>query len=147
MPFSPARIQSIRNTCSCRCGTSRTLYSYVVCLLLSLVRHRPSKVSKDFQITSFHKLSVPVAPGSQTLLSTSDSQVLPLWVTLSPCIYGFVESGCSHSGITSGSGISTFVQRDGETSGCQSVCAACSWIHLYSSPPCRTLFRLPRFDQ
>ena len=56
-------------------------------------------------------------PGSQTLLSIIDSQVLPLCVTLLPFIYGFVESGCTHSPISSPCPGSTFAQRLGETSG------------------------------
>ena len=52
--------------------------------------------------------SHPYTPGSQTLLSVVLCHVLPLCVTLSPLAYGFVLSGCSHSGIVSLSGISTW---------------------------------------
>lgn len=63
--------------------------------------------------TSVH----PYTPGSHTLLSTSETHVTPLCWTLSPAMYAFVASGCSHAGITSGSGISTFAQRLGAASG------------------------------
>lgn len=48
--------------------------------------------------TSFHRLSVPITPGSHTLLSTRLSHVFPLCVTLSPLEYPLVLPGCSHSG-------------------------------------------------
>lgn len=71
------------------------------------------------------------ASGDHTLLSISDSYILPLYVTLSPFIYGFVLSGCSHSGMTSGSGISTFAHKEGASVGVHVVCAVCACRHLY----------------
>ena len=59
----------------------------------------------------------PYTPGSHTLPSMSDTHVFPLCVTLSPFAYGFVLSGYCHSGIVSGSGISTFANSEGAASG------------------------------
>ena len=56
-------------------------------------------IQSSIYATSFHRLSVPITPGSHTLLSTMLSHVFPLCVTLSPLEYPLVLPGCSHSGI------------------------------------------------
>ena len=45
------------------------------------------------------------------LLSIRDSYILPSNRTLSPFMYGLVLLGCSHSGITLGSGINTLANK------------------------------------
>ena len=111
-------------------------FSYEICLANSSCSARAIQFS--IYATSFHRLSVPIAPGSHTLLSARLSHVFPLCVTLSPLEYPLVLPGCSHSGITDGSGISTFAHKDGDTSGAQLSCAVCPVRHLYKTSAYRT---------
>ena len=106
-------------------------FSYEIRLANSSCSSRAIQFS--IYATSFHRLSVPAAPGSHTLLSARLSHVFPLWVTRSPLAYGFVLLGCSHSGTTDGSGINTFAHKDGDTSGAQLSCAVCPVRHLYKT--------------
>ena len=63
-------------------------FSYEICLANSSCSARAIQFS--IYATSFHRLSVPIAPGSHTLLSARLSHVFPLCVTLSPLEYPLV---------------------------------------------------------